>query len=183
MVEIEIDQSIDRRLPSRKRLARKPEHEVEAQIAHAGRPYFVHSLHRLTRRMGAAEPEQFTVVERLHAQTDTGHARLEVPGHAFTRHGLGVGLERDLGIGFKREAVTARVNESFHFDRIEQRRRASPEENSIGRGSIPRAANFAFERVDVASLESGLEQPAIEVAVRTDGPAKGDVKIQTEGGR
>ena len=36
------------------------------------------------------------------------------------------------------------------------------------------------ERVDVARLQRGVEQTAVEVAVITDGCAKGNVNVKTE---
>jgi hypothetical protein len=40
--------------------------------------------------------------------------------------------------------------------------------------------DFFFQRVDVSPLQLDVEQPAIEVAVRTDALAERNVEIETE---
>jgi hypothetical protein len=70
------------------------------------------------------------------------------------------------------------------FVRFEKRRRAATEENRI-RGFRPngltcptRPVDLIDQRLDIARLEVGIEQAAVEIAVIADRGAEGNVDVQ-----
>ena len=79
-----------------------------------------------------AEPLQLGVPKRLHAEADAIDAGRAKPVHPFGVDGLGVGLERDLGVRASRsKVVAAGLDQPANFRRLEQRRRAAAEEDGV----------------------------------------------------
>ncbi len=132
MVGRERDRLVHGPQPGRERLARQPEHQVEAEIRKPGGPRLADRRARARGIVHPAKTPQFVVVERLHAEADAIHAGGEKALEARRRRRLRIGLERDFGVGRQRERLAAGADEARDFFRFEQRRRAAAEEDRVG---------------------------------------------------
>src|SRR5687768_10205820 len=116
--------------------------------------------------MAAAEKTQLVVIERLHTDTDTIHARLQVAVDLVRHDVARVRLDRHLRVRSEPEAGSTGIEDARQPRRREQTGRAPAEEEAV------RLA--ARSRLDMTDhcFDVGIDQPEVtrllvEVAVRT----------------
>ena len=164
----EPDETLHRDEPVGDRLLRQPHHQVERDVVEAGRARHAEGLARPRRRVEPAETLKLLVPEGLDTEAQTIDAGGPKSLQPLGRHRLGIGLERDLGVGRHREGVPACLDDRPDFARLEQRRRAAAKENGVGVGPIRLAPDLLQEGGDVLILQVPIEETTIEVAVVTD---------------
>jgi phage/plasmid primase-like uncharacterized protein len=108
---------------------------------------------------------------------DAGGANAIQP---LERHRLRVRFERDLRIRGHRERMATGGDDGLDLVGLEQRRRASAEVDRVGRRSVSVRRDLAEQRSDVALLQRGVKESAIEVAVVADRRAERDVDVEAE---
>ena len=162
------------------RLPRQPHHQIQAEVVEAGAARQADRLARPLGRMDPAEAGELAVVEGLHADAQAIRAGGANRGQVVGGRGFRVQLERHLGVGRHRERLAARRDQPADLVRREQGRRPAAEIDRVGHGSVGGATDLGVEGVDVAGLQPGVEQAAVEVAVVADRSTEGNVEIQPE---
>ena len=135
--------------------------------------------------MDASEPAQLGIPKRLDAEADAIDTGRPKTFHPLGGRRFGVGLEGDLRAAASVEGVATGGNQTGDLagsrsDGVPPRRRWCRRP----RPRAPAAANLRLERLDIALLQPGVEETAVEVAVVADGALQnGNVKIETEHGQ
>jgi hypothetical protein len=176
----EVRQPVDRGLPGRHGLPGQPEHQVEAQVRHAGRADGGNRLACARRIVRAPQPREFLVVERLDTEAHARDAGVAELRHPLGRDRLRIRLEGHLCVRCHGEAPAAGRNEARDLGRLEQRWCAAAEEDRVGGRSVRRSPDLVLERTHVPCFQRRIEQPAVEIAVAADRGAERDVEIQAE---
>src|SRR2546425_10345756 len=127
--------------------------------------------------MQTAQPRELVVTKRLDAVTQSIHTGRAKPLEPFRGHGLGIGFERNLGVGIQRERAAALLDELADFGRFEQRRGAAAEEDRVSRRAVGDAPNLLPKRADVPRFQGRIKESPIEVAVVANGRAERYVDI------
>ena len=118
-------------------LLREPHHQVEADVVEPGRARLAARRRARARRCAPAQPPQLVIVERLHAEAhavDAGRAESLEP---LAADGLGVGLERDFGVGGRGRTRPGTPRMPADLGRLEQRRRPAAEIDGVDGGVRP----------------------------------------------
>ncbi len=183
MVGRERDRLVDRPPPRRQRLARQPEHQVEAEIVESGRTRLADGCRARGR------PSESDPAARSSSSSNDCTPKLmrltPASRNAASRSGVAVsGLVSS--VISASGAIAIRV--ATRLDRAARSRAARAATACRRRRRSCRAgrdrrrlrADLALERGDVSRLQLGVEQTAIEVAVAADGRAERNVEIETE---
>ena len=185
MVGLEVNDVAERLHPLLARLVGQAEHEVDRDIVKARAARERDGLLRLPVVVRAAERLELGVVVRLHADGDTVEARAAQPRQHGKRHGVGVGLQRDLSVAADVEAAVDLGKNFREPAGAEERRRAAAKIDGID--LIARRALRGFPDVLDHSVQIPLHQIAvpragqrIEVAVFTFAPAERDMHVNAE---
>src|SRR5689334_21009218 len=117
--------------------------------------------------MDAPEPLQLLVDEGLHPEADAIDAGRSKRGQPLTCDRFRICLECDFSVGRDLECFATGEDQALDLVGIEQRRRTASKEDGVG-CTAGSASNLAFKRRHISTLQISVEQPAIEVAVRTN---------------
>src|SRR5687768_9076084 len=128
--------------------------------------------------MEPAEPPQLRLAKRLDAEADAIDTGFAKTFQALAGDRLGIGFERDFGVGGDVERPSAGAKEAADLLGVEERRGPAAEKDRVGRLSLARCLHLARQRADVPVLQRGIEQPAVEVAVVADRAAERNVEVE-----
>ena len=129
--------------------------------------------------MNAPEALQLIVIKRLNAEADAIDAGITKRRETFSRGGFWIGLERNFGVGGEIECLSACADEASDLFSRQQRGRSPAEKDRVGLATR-RSPDLRFKGRDVSALEVVIKQAAVEVAVRANRLAKGDVDVETQ---
>ena len=185
VVGLEVDDVAKRLHPLLARLARQAEHEVDRNVVKARAPRERHGLLRLPVGMRAAQRLELRVVVRLHADGDAVEARAAQPREHGQRHGVGVGLKRDLRVAADVEAAVDLGENLRKPAGPEERRRAAAKIDGvdlIARCTLRRLADVQDHGVEIPvhQIPAACAGNGIKVAVFAFAPAERDVDVDAE---
>ena len=176
--DVEVPVQIGQRLPGQRI------HQVEVEGLEVARG-LVERGARLVGAVDTAQAFKETVVEALHAHAQARDAGLAESLEAILLEGAGIGLERDLGVGFEAQQRTDVGQQAVDRVRREQARRAAADEDAV-HAAAPDQRQAGLEvgaqRIEVALLgEVALRRLVrIEVAVGAFPQAPGQVDVERE---
>ena len=104
--------------------------EVDADVVEPRRARRAVGGLRIGRGVRASEPAQERVVQRLDAEREPCHPGRPERAEAIPVEPLGIGLERDLGVGREPEPVAGVGQDGGNRLGRQERRRAAPEEEA-----------------------------------------------------
>jgi hypothetical protein len=178
--------------PVGERLARGAVDEVEAD-GETGVPRPPDGLRDPRRPVRAVERGQHVRHRGLHAERDARDAAAGERPQALRRHGVGVGLDGDLGVRGDADRVAGGVQQADQVGGREQGGRAAAEEHR-GRGTFRQAGGVEDRggEPQLGRRRPGVLRPArspaqlggrvgVEVAVAAADRAERDVQVQPEG--
>jgi hypothetical protein len=123
------------------------------------------------------ETAQLVVAEGLNADAQPVDAGAPERRQPSLGDRLRVGFHRDFAVRRHVERVFARLDDPRDLPGLEQRRRPAAEIDRVGR-ALTRSRDLGEQRLDIARLEIGVEQPAVEVTVIANRGAERDVDVK-----
>ncbi len=133
MIGVEPERLRNGATPRDRRLARRPEDEVDGDAAHTCAAGRGDAGAHVRRRVHPAEGSQHALVEGLDAERQPVHPSRCDPCAEARRHILRIGLEADLGACCEPEASIERVQHTGHETRLEGARRSATEVDGVER--------------------------------------------------
>ncbi len=183
MVGSDVNRAVDRFEPVIDALPRQPHHQIKADVVEPGGACFGEGHASPVGSVKTGQASQLGLAKRLDTETETVHAGRAKGRQLRIVDAFRISFQRDLGVRRDVERVAAQGDDAGDVGRIKQRRRAAAEVDRVGRPSCPpRALDLLQQCVDVARLLRRVEQPAVEVAVVTDGRTERDVDVKAKHG-
>ena len=173
VVGLEVDDVAQGLHPLLARLVRQPVHEVDRDIVKARAARERDGLLRLPVVVRAAEGLELGVVVRLHADGDAVEARAAQPHEHGQRHGVGVGLKRDLRVAADVEAAVDLGEDLRKSAGAEERGRAAAKIDGIDL-----IAGRALRRLTDVE-DDGIEIPVHQIPAARAGDGIGNRICET----
>ncbi len=181
----QVDRLLQRPLPRVQALAVRAVDEVEVHVLVAGGAGGDERPSHAVGRVQALERLEHAAIERLRAHRQPVEPGREQPVQLLRVHGVGVGLDRDLGGVAHDEPVADVRQHTLQIGDIERGRRASAEEDRhdlvvrpCGRGQ----AGLRQERPDVSRRQVIQARIRVEVAVAAARQAERHVDVDPDVG-
>ena len=185
MVGLEVDDVAQGLHPLLARLVRQTVHEVDRDIVKARAARERDGLLRLPVVVRAAEGLELGVVVRLHADGDAVEARAAQPHEHGQRHGVGVGLKRDLRVAADVEAAVDLGEDLREPAGAEERGRAAAKIDGIdliaGR-ALRRLTDVEDDGIEIPvhQIPAARAGDGIEITVFAFAPAERDMDVDAE---